>query len=107
MPAEHETMTAEQIEALKIWTPYWSDADCRNAIAAIASLQAALAVSRKALEDAESTAAALLDKNSHVPLNLAWRGIIGATRGISENAIETIDAAPKGAHPAQGGENVG
>lgn len=95
MTAEHETMTAEQIEALKIWAPYWSDADCRNAIAAIASLQAALAVARPVLCN-------LLDyyetESSGEDQEPVWR---------ARSAIDVIDAALKGAHPAQGGENVG
>ncbi len=114
MPAEHETMTAEQIEAMKIWTPFWSEADCRKALgvieaqaASLARLQDALAVAREALDNFAGEADTYdPDEGDGDMVVWATDVTIGALR-LARDAMSTIDAALKGAHPAQGGENVG
>ena len=112
MTADHETMTAEQIEALEIWAPFWSEADCRKALgvieaqaASLARLQAAQAVAREALKKA-LTATADVCAMWNAGLTLAGENTEAIRRVArsSDLAISRIDAALKGADPAQGGE---
>ena len=124
MPAEHETMTADELAAERdyvagvIDSPHlYDDSEAAGAsvrhrlLVTIARLESALAVARTALWSAADDLEGEIRGRYSLPDGSEFHPAMERKfrRDMSEvddarAAIETIDAALKGAHPAHGGE---